>query len=496
MLTPVSVVYIDPFSDQKLSFDGKDFGVAKNKNSIKASRVPYANVVIHSFKVNSSIGEDELRTMVEIKMYEEAGLDLQKNYKIIYIKKNLDITDTLIIETFAIEEDKTKAALCDVLKEDKYIDFLALPFLSFSTLYTHKILAPKNDLFVYLDETEAFLAIYKNGQYISTKSIMNLQDMVKKLKADDITISVEELTKVLIEKGLDITAYNDDNISLSTALQTLFMEIFNKINDILLHNRNVFGFDNIDRIFMSTANGRVRGLKDFLHSFGYVDTEINDFNLLKNCNAQRFFSCIVASYVSDQYEQNNMAENITLFPRPPRFLKTQVGQLSLFSGIATSIFALYPIYLLVDTTLLQNNFDTLTIQYEAIKKNSAAFNAQLTQVKNELKSATELKTEQEKNLGNIAQSIDELYIMKASSQTYVDFIVKVNRLLKKHSLMVRMIEQKGANKMSIEVVANQNQRDNIAKFMEDLIQEGFLGVTTSEIRSDKVLYISKIEIER
>lgn len=104
--------------------------------------------------------------------------------------------------------------------------------------------------------------------------------------------------KFLRKKGLDINAYNEGNLSLGTAIQALFMEIFNKINDILMHNRNVFGFDTIDRIFMSTDNGRVKGLKEFLHAFGYTDTAINDFNLLKNCNAQRFFSCIVASYVT------------------------------------------------------------------------------------------------------------------------------------------------------------------------------------------------------
>lgn len=496
MLTPSSVVYIDPFFEQKLSYDGKNFGVLKDKNSIKASRVSYADIIIHSFKVNSSIGEDELRTMAEIKMYEEAGLDLQKNYKIIYIKKNLDFADTIIVESFAIEETKTKTTLADVLKDDKYVDYLALPFLAFSTLYTNKILAPKNDLFVFISETEAFLAIYKNGQYISTKSIMNLQDMVKRLKNEDVIISVEELKQVLKEKGLDINAYNEGNLSLGTAIQALFMEIFNKINDILMHNRNVFGFDTIDRIFMSTDNGRVKGLKEFLHAFGYTDTAINDFNLLKNCNAQRFFSCIVASYVNDKYMQNDMSENITIFPRPPRFFKTEVGKLSLIAIAATVVCSLYPIYLLILTAFLQNNFDSLTMQYETIKKNSATLNTELIKVKSELKTSTELKVEQEKSLENIARSIDELYIMKTSSQTYVDFIVKVNKLLKKHGLMVRIIEQKGANKMSIEVVANQNQRDNIAKFMEDLIKEGFLGVTTSEIRSDKVLYISKIEIER
>ena len=496
MLTPASVVYIDPFVEQKLTFDGKDFGVLRDENFATASRVSYSDIVIHSFKANTNIGEDELRTMVEIKMYEEAGLDLQKRYKIIYIKKDLDFADTTLVEVFAIEEDKARITLANVLSQNKYIDFLAIPFLTFSTLYHNKILAPQNDLFVYIAESEAFLAIYKNGHYISTKSIMNLQDIAKKLKFEDIEISSEDLQTILVEKGLDGSKYTQEEISLSVSIQTIFLEIFTKINDILLHNRNVFGFDQVDRIFMSTANGRIRGLRDFLLSFGYTDTTLHDFNLFKNCQSDNTFSCIVTSYVHDKYTQKDMAENCTIFVRPPSFLKTELGKFSVVALSACAIFMLYPLYLFVSIHFLQEELNTLTAQSEEIKKNAVSFNAQLTRAKDELKNAKEVKSDQTKSLENVTQSIDELYEMKMSSKNYTGFITQVNMLLKKHSLMVKSMEQKGANKMSIEVVAKQSERENIAKFMEDLIRDGFFGVTTDEIKSDTQLYVSKIEIER
>lgn len=74
-------------------------------------------------------------------------------------------------------------------------------------------------------------------------------------------------------------------------------------------------------------------------------------------------------------------------------------------------------------------------------------------------------------------------------QKPTDFIAHVNVLLKKYALMVRSIEQKGSDKMSIEVVASPAQRDTIAKFMEDLLKEGYTGVTTNEVRFIKS-YIS------
>jgi len=496
MLTHTSVIYIDPFLDQKLTFDGKEFGTTRNSQTYVATRVSYPDIIIHSFKANANVSDAELKTMVEIKMYEEAGLDLQKQYTFFHIKKVLEFSDTLLVEAFAIEHSKTKATLATVLKNEKYIDFLALPFLAFSTLYQKKILAPRNDLFVYIAPNEAFLALYKEGRYIATKSIFNLEEMVKRLKKDEIDLSVEALQTLLVEKGLEAKAYSDENHFLFAALQNLFSEIFTKINDVLMHNRNVFGFDTVDRIFIDTATQRIKGLREFLTAFGYNDTELHDFKLFKNGAEERPFDSIVASYVYDQITVQNNSENITFLVRPPQFFKTEVGKFSLFVAASLLLGALYPLYLSVSLSNLAQERDNLTIQNESIKKSSALLRNQLKKSTADLKNASEEKEEQVKALQNITQSVDELYIMKLSSQTYVDFILSVNRLLKKHELMVRSIEQKGANKMILEVVASESGRDNISMFMEGLIQQGFLGVSTDEVRSEKLLYISKIEIAR
>ncbi len=50
--------------------------------------------------------------------------------------------------------------------------------------------------------------------------------------------------------------------------------------------------------------------------------------------------------------------------------------------------------------------------------------------------------------------------------------------------------------MSIDIIADYKKRDNITKFMEDLISNGFIGITTDEIKADKDIYISKIEIQK
>ena len=70
-------------------------------------------------------------------------------------KKKLDFEESVLIEAFAIEIERITNFLSSVLKKTKYIDFLAVPFLAFSTLYKSKIIAPKNDLFIFMNVHES-----------------------------------------------------------------------------------------------------------------------------------------------------------------------------------------------------------------------------------------------------------------------------------------------------------------------------------------------------
>lgn len=496
LTTNGSVIYSDPFSSVKLSYDGQVFGVHSKRDNKSASRVSYADIIIHSFKANSTVSDAELKTMVEIKMYEEAGLDLQKQYKMIHIKKELESSESILVEAFAIEEQKIRATLQNTLKEEKYIDFLALPFLAFSTLYSHQILAPKNDLFIYLAENEAFVALYKNGHYISTKSIITLAEVLKKLKSEGIDLSLGALETLLSTKGLDATAYGENEAGLFASLQTIFVAIFTKINDIVMYNRNIFGFEHVDRIFMNTFKGRIKGLKSFLDAFGYAQIRIHDFHLLEHAKNHDDFNSIVTLYAYEHLFMTQSRENITFFLRPPKFLSTHSGKLTLVASAVTALFTLYPLYVYWSIGVVEKEYDLLLEQYEAGKKNVALLNTQLTKLKGDIKTTSSKRDEKDKSLEALSQSVDELYDMKQASLSYVDFMVKVNQLLKKYGLMVHSIEQKGAKKMSIEVVASSQERDTIAKFMESLLQEGFVNVTTDEVRIDKRGYVSKIEIAR
>ena len=326
------VFYIDP-CNQSLLFDGKIFtpDVTPSNSDFISSRIFYDDIITHSFKLAKNTSSEEISSTVELKMYEEAGLDLQKIYKLAYTVKELEFDEMLLIEAFAIEKSAIENRFSSFIKKRKHIDFLVIPFLSFSTLYKNNIIAPKNDVFVYIEKNEGFLTLYKDGKYLSTKSLGTLNDITLSLHKKDIEIDVEQLETILKEKGLDPSAYTKEDADIFGALEAIFSEIFNKINNVIIHNRSVFGFEKIDRLFFGTNFGKIKGLKELSLNFFSSELKLMDFNLFNEKIKNGFFERIIASYSYDISQDLPEELDITFFKREKPFFKRESGKFILFT---------------------------------------------------------------------------------------------------------------------------------------------------------------------
>lgn len=493
-----TVTFVDPCSDSIFSYDGKAFADLSSvpSKSFIASRVFYDDIISYSFKVSKNTSIEEIKSSLEIKMYEEAGLDLDKEYKMTHVIKDLEFEDMLLVEAFAIEKSATQERLKTVLQKTKYLDFLALPFLSFTTLYTHKIIAAKNDVFVFLEEDEGFLSIYKDGKYLSAKSLPSLADMQERFAKEDIDINSTQLYDLLREKGLDPEAYGREDAQYFTVLEAIFSEIFTKINNVITHNRSVFGIDKVDRLFFGTREGRIKGLAQFSNNFFSSELKLLDLNLLPEKVQSDFFARIVASYAYDISRADTIDQDITFFQRKAAFSKSETGKFTIFIAALLLLGSIYPLYLKYDIALLQEQSATLSEQLSSIKTSTQALRSQIKQAQDTLDAATKERTQEEQRIANISASIQDLYTLKVKQKGVIDFVVSINDLLQKYGLKSRSIELSDSDHLRIELYSSSQKRDTIAKFMRDLLANGFVQVHTEEIRADAQNYISIVEIAR
>ncbi len=492
------IVYIDPFSKVIIKTDKNSFKPIINiKKYFIGSRVEFEDIITYSFKVHNSISKEELDIQVELKMYEDAGLKTDKQYKIDYIKKELDYEESLIIEVFAIDIEEIKPKLSFIFEHTKRLDFLALPNLSFQSLYNNKILSPQKDIFIYFDENEAFMAIYKNGKYLSSSSLNTLNEIVKELQSNiSDTISIKSLREILKEKGLDAKRYDDSEITLYNALHSIFEKIFNKINNIAMHNRSIFGFDTVERIFFSTVDGRIRGLREFLKTIDLENVELRDFNLFKQKSEKQFLEHIIASYILYKKKGNDWTNNVTFLKKSKPFLKTRIGSFGLFLIFAFLIFGAYPIYLFLQNTNLVKEKNNLQNRYEIVQNKTRNIKRKIDKSKINIEKIDNAIKKQKIEFSNLNKGINELILLTSNRNKSYATILLINKYLEKYNLSLESYKQKQNNHIILNIIAQYNKRDDIAKFMKDLIDRGFIKVSTKEIKLSKDYYISKIEIKK
>jgi len=472
------------------------------KNDLICSRYEYKDIITHNFKLEkSSILNNELNIQTEIKMFEEAGLNIEKTYKISHLVKRHYIGYETLIEGFAIDKELTKEKYTKKIKKIKYIDIMILPFLSFSTLYKRKLIKEKNDLFIYIGKDEAFTTFYKDGKYLSSQKTKSLNEMLDELESRQINISYEEFLEALSTNGLDREKYSPKNYIFYEYILQTFSQIFSKINNLVLHNRSIYGFEYIDSIYIYIQDGIViKSLTKAMQIFQNIP-EIKDFNFF---NKKLTFDIdildlISAYYIQDHIDNNLNKEefiNLTIFERKIPFFKTQLGRLTLNSVVVTLLASSYPIYLEYKIYEKSTIKEELEMKKNTIINSSMGLDNLYNKKKQKLSNITKKLKEMDKKFLDLKKIASSLIKMKTNENKYTTILLQINNQLKKYSLKIDKIEQKGDRKLAIELSSDINKRDTIALFMQEFFKLGYRAVYSNEIKLSQQKYKSVITLQR
>jgi len=467
----------------------------KNKQRPIISRLQYSDIISHSFKITSKLPREELLVKTELKMYEDIGLDPTKSYQISYIEKNKISNSELLIEALAVDKELLKKQYQNSLKGIKYIDYLVVPFLAYETLYTHNILEPKHDIFIYISKDEAFTASYKDGHYISSKRIKSINDMVNDLKNRNITVTSDELCETITKKGLDKNSYELLQYDLHEYLVESFEELFSKIKNLSLHNRNVYNFTQIDRLFISCCGESIPFLTEYVQNYVQQANFIT-LNFLQTEEIDTL-DAISASYAKDQILNNDNSHNMTFFEKKEPFYKSEVGKFTFAAIASTLILSIYPTYLYLEIDKKSKENKVLKQQEQTISKSSKKLKTELKRIKEEI-AKTDLQKkdgiEKLKSLQSIANSLLEL---KSKDTKYTAMFLKINKALKNYHLSLNKISQTDDHTLDLELSSKEKKRDTIALLMKDLLNDGFSSVTSHEITlSDDDIYRSVVKVRR
>ncbi len=358
-----TVISCDPYNDTYYTGTPTNIERAKKpkfaKTQFAISSLRTKSFLTAKVEVSKNIDEEDRADVIENKAYEELGLDIATEYKISFYEVPEEQDEAnYVFNVFVVDPHDFKEEFSSVIEKIRYIDHIYPVPLLLRALYKKEIIRDEAiDCFVYFSESDAFLTLYKDGEFLYTKELKFTYDELHELYCEihGERVSFEEFCRLFCEEGLRTT----DNES-KTFLIKLFNEIFTQINDVINFAKRAYEIEEVSKLYIGTSLGAIHGMDEFAQTVLGIKTlhfdfeyglEVNEFYVdqihqLLHLNAQ-----LVAD---DRYDLN-----FTIFNRPPPFIKRESGKLITLAAGTLLVSSIYPVWNLSYTAFTQLESDSL-----------------------------------------------------------------------------------------------------------------------------------------
>ncbi len=479
------IIAVDPYSLTSYEYDKNVITKGNVKSfdqkSFYNSYVQTKDIISNTVDIDNDVSNEDLRDAIEIKAYDELGLESAKEYSIFYFESDKADNEYKVFNVIAIDKMRLDEVFGN-LKDIKYIDYItAAPFLM-KSLYNRNLLSMENtDCFVFFHKDDAFVTIYQNGEYVFSKSIRyslkNISDTFSKELGKRVDES--EFYSMLIKSG-----FQNQNSAYQQQLMKLFGEVFVYINDVILYAKRAYGLDKINDIYLGTEIGHIPGIAEFCYNYINIQTQKLEFKISKNANEIDINPLQTLLIINAQDYQHNFDEsfNVSIFKRPPPLRQRPSGKLMQTVAAALVISLAYPGYQFVyDNFFLKENLKTLINQDNELSIRVASMKKELTIV-NESKKAVEGKLEvKNQDLDFRTKLLKEIYSKKVSYPMKAKVLTELFDKINKHDSKV--ISVSNDDKEMIVTVRSLHDK-SITELMKDISVTRGYDVSTELIKKD------------
>lgn len=368
-----NIVTLNAYTDEKYIYKGSSFKSLKklnyNTSNFITSYVSNKNLIGTTVDISRSIPEEDILDVIDIKAYEELGLDQASNY----IVSSAEIPDTEEERRFHIFVAKSEVLdkhFLPIKQNTKYIDLIVPAPLLYKTLYRREILKDKGvHCFVYFTKHDASVTFYKNGEYLYSKSIEYSLEQIYEKYCEIVGESVdeEEFHSILKNEGLKTV-----NKDYQENFMKIFSDIFITINDIVIYAKRTLQIELIDNIYIGSSQGPIAGLDEY--SQNYLGLQSSDLIFdygIKNDEwyiDQLQYLMLLNSF--DHMEDESSVMNLTSYSRPPSFVNRSSGQFIISILLATTLGLAWPISYLVRAYFNNAQIFALNIENKDLTKES------------------------------------------------------------------------------------------------------------------------------
>jgi len=416
-----NIITLNVFSEKSYIFKDDTFQplnkLTYNTANFITSYVSNKDIITTSVKISRSIPEEDITDILDIKAYEELGLD-QANSYVISSYEVENAGEEREYHIFVSEPESLDNLYLPIKQQTKYVDLIIPAPLLYKPLYSKEILQNNNThCFVYFTQNDASVTLYKDGDYLYSKSIeFSLEQIYDKYcELIGEKVNEEDFFAILESEGLKTT-----NNDYQQNFMKIFGEVFITINDIIIYAKRAFNLEAIDQMFIGSEQGPIIGLDDY--SQNYLGLHSTDFNFNYNMNNEEWYTdqfqylMLLSSF--EYMEDESSSVNLTMYPRAPSFINRASGQFIISTFAAVSLSLAYPLIYLVGSYVNDAKVYALDIENKKLSIEATKYKDILSKKKNTIK-----------NLDSKIKTIATTYNGKTKTLTAI-YDKKINYKLK------------------------------------------------------------------
>jgi len=491
------IVTVDPYSLKSFAYQNNTISSADIKkydhHSFYISYVQTKDIISSTVDISRGVSDEDLKEAIEIKAYDELGLESAVEYQIYYFESNKKEGEERIFNVIVVDKNKL-LDIFESVKEIKYIDYItAAPFL-FKSLYTRNVLElGSTDCFVYFHKEDAFVTIYQDGEYIFSKSIRFSLQTISETFSKELgkRIDEEEFYAMLRKSGMQ-----NENSSYQQQLMKLFGEGFVYINDVVQYAKRAYHLEKIDQIYLGTEIGDITGMVEFCQSYLNIPSKKFEIKLAKNANEISIDPMQNLMILAAQEYQNSPddALNFSIFKKPPPLRQRPSGKLLQVVAASLLVSLAYPGYQYIyNEFFLKHELQSLQNQQADLSMKVTQMKSAMAKLNKEKKDIETKLAEKEKDLDFRTKLLREIYHKKVSYPMKAKVLTKLFEKVNVHHSKVVKVE----NVNDDMILTIQSPKDKyITEFIKDLANYSEFQVSTDLIKKDEnsSIYESAVKV--
>ena len=478
-----SIATYDPYLQTSYAFSNNKIFPTElsraNKNSFFISYIKYKDITVGSVEIPISTEEDDTSNLITIKAYEQFNLDPAIEYKIVYNEVPNISSETKIFNVFISDVLSTDKLFSLAIKKIPFIDYVVAAPLAFDVLYKKNILSAQDtEAFIVIQEDDAFIAVYQNGEYIQSRP---LRYSIKGISEKFATLSGDKLNdSAFLDIIKDGTNTPDDKNK--NFITEIFDEIAYYIGDIT-NSLSRFSGSNISSIHIVT-DATMGDFAEFMQEKLNIPTKNLELNIAINSKEIEISDIHSIMVVNAQYykEAQENDFNFSNFLRPPPLSQRNSGKLIMYALVGLLLGLLHPLYLYISGIITDVDTADKKSEYEINNADKIRIESALAAADQQILNTSKLIEAEQERINFRKNTINEIYDKKVNYPMKGIVLFELSNLINNKDIQTAKINNSDRN-MTVTLVSKDEKK--LTELIQNVSNSERYSILTREILLDK-----------